>query len=65
MSEVKVFNNDVEKALRKLKKDMIREGMFKEFKKRRHYEKPSDKRRRRRVESKQRQKRAMSIMRRS
>ena len=31
----------VEKGLRRLKKQMLREGVFKEIKKRRHYQKPS------------------------
>ena len=31
----------VEKGLRRLKKQMLREGVIRELKKRRHYEKPS------------------------
>jgi len=34
-------NEPVEKSLRRLKKLMLREGVFLELKKRRHYEKPS------------------------
>lgn len=42
--EVKVFNNNVEKAIRVLKKKMLKEGIIKELKERRYYEKPSLKR---------------------
>ena len=39
---VKVFNNNVEKAIRVLKKKMLKEGIIKELKERRYYEKPSE-----------------------
>lgn len=39
--EVKVVNNQVERAMRDLKKKLIREGLFKELSKRRFYFKPS------------------------
>ena len=42
--EVKVFNNNVEKAIRKLKRKVQREGLLKELKMRQFYEKPSLKR---------------------
>lgn len=42
--EVRVFNNNVEKAIRVLKKKMLKEGIIKELKERRYYEKPSLKR---------------------
>ena len=42
MIEVKLRRHEpVDKALRRLKKQMVREGVFKELKQRRHYEKPS------------------------
>ena len=41
---VRVFNNNVEKAIRVLKKKMLKEGIIKELKQRRYYEKPSEKR---------------------
>ena len=45
MSEIKLKPGEtVEKALRKLKKRMDREGTLKEARNRRHYEKPSRKR---------------------
>ena len=37
-----VRDNDVEQALRVLKRKMQREGVFKEMRRRRFYEKPSD-----------------------
>jgi len=42
--EVFVRNNDVNAALRVLKKKMQREGTFREMKLRRSYEKPSERR---------------------
>ena len=39
---VRVFNNNVEKAIRVLKKKMLKEGIIKELKQRRYYEKPSE-----------------------
>mgnify|MGYP003154689617 CR=1 FL=1 len=41
MSEVKVEKKNVEKALRKLKKIIDREGTLKDVRDRRFYEKPS------------------------
>jgi small subunit ribosomal protein S21 len=39
--EIKVFNNNVEKALKIAKKKLAGEGLFRELKRRRFYEKPS------------------------
>ena len=49
--EVFVRNNDVNAALRVLKKKMQREGTFREMKLRRSYEKPSERRVREKAES--------------
>lgn len=49
--EVTVKDNNVEQALRVLKKKMQREGIFREMKRRRNYEKPSEKRVREEAES--------------
>lgn len=49
--EVSVKDNNVEQALRALKKKMQREGVFREMKMRRHYEKPSERRVREKAES--------------
>lgn len=40
--QVLVRDNNVEQALRALKKKLQREGLFREMKRRRHYEKPSE-----------------------
>lgn len=42
--EVSVRDNNVDQALRALKKKMQREGIYREMKMRRHFEKPSEKR---------------------
>ena len=47
MSEVKLKKGEpVDKALRRLKKKLDREGTLREARAHRHYEKPSEKRRR-------------------
>lgn len=48
MPEVKTRKGEtIDRALRRLKKKMDREGTLKEIRNRRHYEKPSEKNRRR------------------
>ena len=42
--QVTVRDNNIDQALRALKKKMQREGVFREMKRRRAYEKPSEKR---------------------
>lgn len=42
--QILVRENNVDQALRVLKKRMQREGIFREMKLRRHYEKPSERR---------------------
>jgi small subunit ribosomal protein S21 len=49
--QVFVRDNNVEQALRVLKKKMQREGVFREMKQRRSYEKPSEKKTRERSEA--------------
>jgi len=49
--QVFVRENNVDQALRALKKKMQREGIFREMKMRRAYEKPSEKRVRKRAEA--------------
>jgi len=53
--EVVVRDNNVDQALRALKKKMQREGLYREMKLRRHYEKPSEKRVREMSEAQRRQ----------
>ncbi len=49
--QVIVRDNNVDQALRALKKKMQREGVFREMKLRRHFEKPSEKKARERAEA--------------
>lgn len=42
MTEVIVRNNNVEKAMRVLKKKLLRDGLMKEMKERQYYSKPSE-----------------------
>lgn len=49
--QVVVRDNNVDQALKALKKKMQREGIFREMKLRRAYEKPSEKRARERAEA--------------
>lgn len=49
--EVNVVNNHVESAMLRLKRQLIKEGLFKELKKRRYYAKPSIKQKLKREEA--------------
>lgn len=55
MLEVRIrADESIDKALRRFKKQCNREGLSKEIKKRKHYIKPSEKRRRKRSQRKDR-----------
>jgi small subunit ribosomal protein S21 len=56
--QVLVRDNNVEQAMRVLKKKMQREGVFREMKARRAYEKPSEKRVREKAEAVRRTRKA-------
>jgi len=58
--EVKVFDNDLEKAMRILKKKIQNDGLFKRLKLKKSYEKPSEYRRRKQREALRRQRIAAS-----
>jgi len=49
--QVVVRDNNVDQALKALKKKMQREGVFREMKLRNHFEKPSEKRAREKAEA--------------
>jgi small subunit ribosomal protein S21 len=51
LMQVMVRDNNVDQALRVLKKKMQREGIYRELKRRRHYEKPSERRVREKTEA--------------
>jgi small subunit ribosomal protein S21 len=53
--EVKVIDNDIEKAMRILKKKIQNDGLFKRLKLKKSYEKPSEHRRRKQREAQRRE----------
>ncbi len=57
--QVTVRDNNVDQALRALKKKMQREGIFREMKLRRNHEKPSEKRAREKAEAVRRHRKLM------
>ncbi len=58
--EVRVIDNDLEKAMRILKKKIQNDGLFKRLKLKKSYEKPSEYKRRKQRESVRRQRIAAS-----
>jgi small subunit ribosomal protein S21 len=57
--EVTVQSRDIEKALRTMKKKLQLDGLFGELKKRRHYEKPSVKKKRKQLEAQKRRRKQL------
>jgi small subunit ribosomal protein S21 len=55
---IKVYGNDVERALKALKRQLQKEGLFKEIKKRSFYEKPSEKEKRKQMEARKKRAKA-------
>jgi small subunit ribosomal protein S21 len=49
--DIKIYENDIEKALKILKRQLQKDGLFKEMKKRSFYEKPSEKKKRKQREA--------------
>ena len=62
--EIKVEGN-IEKAIRLLKRKMQNDGLFRELKNRRFYEKPSIKKKRKRIEAKKRRQKSLRMSRQS
>lgn len=56
---VEVFDNQVDAALKTLKKQMQKDGLFQEMKRRAHYEKPSVKRKRKQAQARKKRRRAL------
>ena len=52
--EIKVNGNDLERALRILKRELQKDGLFREIKNRSFYEKPSEKEKRKQREARKR-----------
>ena len=57
--QVFVRENNIDGAMRVLKKKLQREGVFREMKRHRHYEKPSERRAREKAEGIRRYRKAM------
>ena len=60
--EIHVVDNNVEKAIRVMKRKLQQEGMFREMKQRKYYEKPSVKKKRKEKEAQRRLRKKMRIM---
>jgi small subunit ribosomal protein S21 len=58
--EIRVIDNNVEKAIKILKRQLIKEGVFRQLKERRWAEKPSDRRRRKERQAARRLRRQVS-----
>jgi len=57
--EIRVQSQNIEKALRDLKKRLQLDGLFGELKKRRHYEKPSVKKKNKQLEAEKRRRKLL------
>lgn len=57
--QINVQGNDIEKALKLLKRKVQNEGLMKELRNRQAYEKPSVKRKRKRLEAERRRRKAL------
>jgi small subunit ribosomal protein S21 len=57
--KIQVFDNQVEAALKQLKKQMQKDGSFQEMKRRAYYEKPSVRRKRKQAAARKKRRRAM------
>jgi len=54
-----VVDNQIEAALKQLKKQMLKDGLYQEMKRRQHYEKPSVKRKRKAAQARKKRLRAL------
>ena len=61
--KIDVVDNQIESALKALKKQMVKEGLFKDMKRREYYEKPSVKRKRKQAEARKKRRKAMKRLR--
>jgi len=57
--EIRVDDKNIEKAIRLLKRKMQNDGIFRELKNRRFYEKPSLKKKRKRIEAQKRKQKSL------
>jgi small subunit ribosomal protein S21 len=63
MIRVEVYDNNVDQAIRSLRKKLNREGSFKEAKRRQYYEKPCQTRRKAKIEAVRRERKRARIAR--
>ncbi|RNC67464.1 MAG: 30S ribosomal protein S21 [Desulfuromonadales bacterium] len=61
--QIAVQGNDIERAMKNLKRKLQMEGFFKEMKKRQYYEKPSVKKKRKQAEAERKRRKAMRFKR--
>ena len=59
---IEVIDNQIELALKSLKKAMLKDGVFKEMKRRAFYEKPSVKRKRKSAQARKKRRKALKRM---
>lgn len=57
--QIKVYGNDIEKAIKTLKRQLQRDGLFRELKNRSFYEKPSEKQKRKQREARKKRMKAL------
>jgi len=60
--EIKVHNGDLNKAMKVMKRKLQQDGFFRDLKKRRFYEKPSMRRKRKQAEARRRMLKRMRKM---
>nr|WP_305042203.1 30S ribosomal protein S21 [Geoalkalibacter sp.] len=63
--EITVIDNNVDKAIKVLKRKLQQEGLFREMKQRKFYEKPSVKRKRKEKEAQRRLRKKMRMVKRA
>ena len=56
---IEVVDNQIEAALKALKKQMQKDGLFQEMKRRAHYEKPSVKKKRKAAQARKKRRKAL------
>ena len=57
--KIVVVDNQIEAALKQLKKQMLKDGLYQEMKRRQHYEKPSVKRKRKAAQARKKRLKAL------
>ncbi|MDI6889714.1 MAG: 30S ribosomal protein S21 [Thermodesulfovibrionales bacterium] len=57
--EIKVNENNIERALKTLKRELQKDGLFREIKRRSFYEKPSEKKKRKQRDARKKRMKAL------